>query len=284
MKKLSAYIFSFFCMSASISAQTDYMINKHVDYEVDRKNGQYYITYRFNDQYDELVQIKFSFPSQKTDEDIKKFGIPMSMFDPFPDRPETIKARKRIIESGLFRVDGDIINVDRNRLIETYIDYCKPIALRLAYYLHKEKIDTRRDRIELAMRFVQDIPYGVPEKSKAPDTHFGGVSPIPEVLINGWGDCDSKAFLFIGILAHLIDFKDVLYAGETGHLFTVIRNDDNDIVKNGKTTYFEVNEKFYLVAETAGPARLPFGFAGDRTDISANLVSVKLKHVDIIKF
>lgn len=265
-----------------VFSQKSYMANDHVEYKTTIENDYYNIVYRFKDHLDELVQIKYKFNVNETKKDIAVFGLNNSIFNPYKDLPEVIKKRKKIISDALFQLDGNTINVDKNKVVQRYLSYCKPIARRLVYYLQMENMDTRLNRIELAMRFVQDIPYAIPQDDK--NIFYGGVSPIPSLLINGWGDCDSKVFLFVGILAHLIDYKDIRYAGEPGHLYTVIKNESNDIVKIGKTTYFEFENAYYLIAETAGPGRYPFGYAGDKEDRIANIQVVKLKAPKIIAY
>jgi hypothetical protein len=223
-------------------SQTQFQKNEHVEYSVSSTDGFYNINYKFKD----------------------------AIFEPFPDKPEVHKSREKIIHAGLFKVRDNTVIVDKSALIKYYLSYCEPIAARLVYYLKKEQKDTRQDRIELVMKFVQDIPYAIPSFSDH-KLHYGGVTPIPSVLINGWGDCDSKAFLFVGILSYMIDTEDIRFAGEPGHLYTVIRNDKNNIVPHGNTTYFTIDEQFYLVAETAGPGRFPFGMAAESDQSSANI-------------
>ena len=103
------------------------------------------------------------------------------------------------------------------------------------------------------MKFVQDIPYGVPEESYSDKHDDGCFAPI-EVLLEGYGDCDSKAFLFVCILSHMINPNDIIFVHSENHLLSAVRNRE---IAGGK--YFSHKKKEYYICETAGPGRPLFG-------------------------
>jgi hypothetical protein len=188
--------------------------------------------------------------------------VPKFILKPYRETPENIAKRKKIISKGLFKVVNNTIVVDKNAMINEYAGYTKKIAKWMIDYLKKYDEDNRTNRIRLAMCFVQDIPYAIPDDFD-PNWYFGGVIATPNIFTCGYGDCDTKAILFVGVLCHLIDYKDIRFAGEPGHIYTIIKNSKVNIVENGKTTYFELDDGKYVVAETAGPARLAFGEKGN---------------------
>jgi hypothetical protein len=117
--------------------------------------------------------------------------------------------------------------------------------------------DTRRNRIEFTIRFVQDIPYGIPDHQDD-SLHYGGVFVPPSLLVNGYGDCDSKALLFAGILSYLIPADEIVFLNQKEHVLTAVRGEP----EQGMTVIrFQGNT--YLLAETAGPGRRSLGQKGN---------------------
>ena len=249
------------------------MANDHVSYNVNVEDGNYVIHYTFKDHLDKVCSITWKLNKKQTDRDIREFGIPKSMFEPFPDLPEYKARHKEIIGKGLFMEKGNTIIVDKNAMINKYASYTKILANWMIKYLKNNYTDTRLNRIKLAMCFVQDIPYAVPDDFD-PNWYYGGVIATPNIFTCGYGDCDTKAILFVGILCHLISPDDIRFAGEPGHVYTIIKNDDTKLVENGTTTYFELEDGKYVVAETAGPGRLNFGEAHSSKYNSARIEKI----------
>ena len=155
-------------------------------------------------------------------------------------------------------------------MVNQYSNYTSSIAEWMKDYLKNKNEDSRLNRIRLAMKFVQDIPYGIPREDRK--WYNGGVYATPAILVNGYGDCDTKAILFVGILCHLIDPDDIRFAGEPGHVYTVIKAKPS-VMRNldSQKYYFKLNGRRFYVAETAGPGRWEFGEEGgykhDRVEI-----------------
>lgn len=249
------------CSALSLFAQNDYSANDHVGYRVAVVGEDYVIRYTFRDHRENTCSITWKLNKEQTDRDIQLFGIPQSMFDPYPVTPEVLAARRQILEKGLFmRMDNSLV-VDKNAMVNAYSPYTKIVANWMIDYLKEYYSDTRRQRIELAMRFVQDIPYGIPEDLD-PNWYYGGVIATPNVFTCGYGDCDTKAILFAGILCHLIDPEDIRFAGEPGHMYTIVKADASEVAISRNTAYFELDDGMYFVGETAGPGRLNFGEKG----------------------
>jgi hypothetical protein len=196
--------------------------NSWVGYHVEKEDGNFNISFSFKDQFGHRQDFNFSFPENKIMQDISKFGVPKWIFDTYLVTEKNTQYRKQVMDEGLFRLNGKIVEVDKSAFIDYYSEsYCKPIAEQIVEALAIYGKDNRRERIEMAMRFVQDIPYGVPEFANE-TTHFGGVNPPPRLLIEMKGDCDSKALLFVGILTHLIKNEEIIFLNEPRHLLTSI--------------------------------------------------------------
>jgi len=268
------FLFAFF--SIHLSAQRNYKANDHVGYRISQSGEDYVIKYTFKDPWGALCRISWSLDKSQTDKDISKFGIPKWMFDPYPDRPDVRAKRYRILSNGLFKVEKNTIMVDKNAMINTYQDYTKVLAEWMVDYLREYYVDSRLNRIRLAMAFVQDIPYAIPEDVD-PNWYYGGVIATPNILTCGYGDCDTKAILFAGILCHLIDPNDLRFAGEPGHMYTLIKANPRDLDQDNRLSYYQLPEGKFFVAETAGPGRLDFGQEGNLEYSYATIEKVRFR-------
>lgn|GEM_PF-3042421 len=240
------------------SSQREYKKNQHVVYELEFSDNKYLITYTFMDQFENLQTYELAMPADFTDEEIDAFGVSKWLLEPYIDNEKNRQIRDRELKKGMFMLVGNSIEVDKSAVIRRYADsFCKPIAKLIVESLEEYGKDNRRDRIEMAIRFVQDIPYGIPQYASA-KKHFGGVAPPPALLKNGYGDCDSKVLLFAGILIHLIPGNEILFLDQSDHVLSAIAGDGEEGL-----TYVLLNGKKYLVAETAGPGRRLLGERGD---------------------
>jgi hypothetical protein len=138
--------------------------------------------------------------------------------------------------------------------------------------------DTRRNRIEFAMRFVQDIPYGIPD-FKDKDRHFGGVHVPPQLLISGYGDCDSKVLLFVGILAYLIPSADIIFLNQKDHVLSAVREKPEKGL-----TYVTYRNEEYLIAETAGPGMRLLGQKGNYYRNQFRIETLKIVAPEILPY
>ena len=238
--------------------QKHYTKNPHVVYEVTSDSEYYTVNYTFKDHYDNFQTYNLKLPVVFTDNEIAAFGIPKWLFDPFIDNEQNRVIRNHEITEGLFTINDNFIEVDKSALLGRYAEnFCKPIAGLIVQSLQEYKRDTRRDRIEFTIRFVQDIPYGIPDYADK-EHHFGGVSPPPGVLRNGYGDCDSKVLLFAGILIYLIPVDDFIFLNQPEHVLSAIRE-----IPDGKSTYIRYDKQDFLIAETAGPGKRLLGEEGE---------------------
>jgi len=257
-----------------VNAQTpkDYSCNSHVKYLVDNAGGQYKITYTFKDQKDVMRTFAFSFDLKKTLKNIARYGVPKSFYENITATTQITKERNKAIKRGFYKQVGNILKPDKSVIISFYRPYCKAIAGAIIYTLLDENNDSRVSRIEMAMKFVQDIPYGIPEiKDSTWEVH--GLFTPPEVLTRMYGDCDSKAVLFVCILSYLVDIKDIvlLYQGHD-HTLIAIKG-----IPSPQQKYIEINKVKYILADVTGPARLAWGDDGNKFDSAVGYKVEKIK-------
>ena len=200
---------------------------------------------------------------------INKFGISKSIFDPFQATEKNVKSRNRIIKTSLFKKEGNVISPDFNRMIAFYMGFTSPLYALTIRTLGKDS--TPRERVEFLLRFVQDIPYGIPPTRSNSKVISGVLSP-PQIFIEKWGDCDSKVLLLSSILAHEPRYK-ILLLHLDKHLLMAFegRPHPND-------AYIIFQGKNFILADPTGPARLPLGnpgpdFRGQFKKIEALLVT-----------
>lgn len=237
------------------------MKNPHVEMKPSRDRDFYYFDYTFKDHLDISRHFEFQFPLEYTNQRIARFGIPESLIEPFAPTEQAINERRKIAWEGLFFINGNTIEIDKSAVVSFYAkDYGKPIAYFIKKCLKEQGVDNRLQRIEMAMKFVQDIPYGIPNWEKN-GKYYGGISTPPEILIYGYGDCDSKAFLFACILSYLIDPGDLIFVQHDQHLMTAIKNKSVEGM-----CYIPINNENYAIAETSGPARYNFGELDEETE------------------
>lgn len=247
------------CHSSIFIGQRRYSQNSHVNIETRSLEYKYIIDYTFKNHWNELQELSVSLNKRKADSDIQKFGIPDSMFDRYVENKEVVDKRNAILKEGLYKRDGNTLVVDYSSLVNYFRNTFIPISDYLIEYLKSTRRDNRRNRIEIAMKFVQDIPYGLPYEKRVRSKYGGykyddGIFAPNEVLIKGYGDCDSKTFLFACIVSHMINPDDIIFVRGDNHILSAIKSTK---ISGGK--YFKYEGGNYYICETAGPGRPMFG-------------------------
>jgi len=237
--------------------KSQYQKNSHVFYKVKKDNENYLIEFKFMDHIGKLNTMELNLNIDNANKDIKKFGLPKNFMKPYKVTPEVQDRRAKQLKDGLFKLSGNTVEIDYSAVVNYYAPvYCKPIANSLIQNLRSMGLDTRHHRIEIAMKFVQDIPYAIPETYEGKKYTGGAISPA-EILVEGYGDCDSKTMLFVGILSYMVNPDDIIFVGVPDHMLSAIKNEP---VPGG--VYFKYKGDKYYLAETAGPARYAFGEQG----------------------
>jgi hypothetical protein len=229
----------------------------------------YSFKYKFSSPSNEWFEWSWKYKRLETIEMINKFGISKSIFEPFQATEKNVKSRNRIIKTSLFKKEGNVISPDFNRMIPFYMGFTSPLYALTIRTLGKDS--TPRERVEFLLRFVQDIPYGIPPTRSNSKVISGVLSP-PQIFIEKWGDCDSKVLLLSSILAHEPRYK-ILLLHLDKHLLMAFegRPHPND-------AYIIFQGKNFILADPTGPARLPLGnpgpdFKGQFKKIEALLVT-----------
>tara|TARA_B100000902_G_scaffold391982_1_gene443557 strand:- start:213 stop:1049 length:837 start_codon:yes stop_codon:yes gene_type:complete len=266
---MRCYLYFFF-LPLFLFSQNEYSKNDHVQIKTNISDSNYIINYTYKDHFSQINYMNLSFDKKTTDKAIRKLGIPYSLFDQYSfsgssqEEVDRKKAKRQeevdsICLHGLFVDRDDVLELDYDLIVSFYKPFFKSIANDLIAVLKKDNNDSKKNRIEIAMKFIQDIPYGQPKRNKKKFKN-GCLAPL-EVLVKGYGDCDSKSLLFACILSNMIDSGDILFVIEPDHLLAAVYY--NQSMARG-SKYFSSNGKRYYLCEVVGPARLDFGEEGKR--------------------
>jgi len=231
-----------------------YYANSHVSSDVEVTEGEYHISFQFKGHKKTDREVTWTYNEQPTDKDILRFGVPKSMFDPYYPIDSVIQKRNAQMKAGMFEQEGRYLRPSLPVMVNYYKPYLQPIARSLADFLGES--GTFRERIELLIKFCQDIPYGIPPKQIG-NKYIGGVFPPPQVFINMFGDCDSKAVIFCSAASHY-NKTDIILLYETGHVMPAVKG----LPRPYDNFYTYKNEK-YILAETSGPGRSNLGMVKD---------------------
>ncbi len=151
-----------------------------------------------------------------------------------------------LVTADCIRLKGDRLSFDHANLVSEYTHTVRPIARALG-----ERVDSDREYAELALSFVQAIPY---EKTKS-GSDAGYRRPLG-VLARNKGDCDSKAVLYLALLRARDPEMPVAAVYIKDHMLVGVGLDSE---KGDKT--FRRDGQAYLFAEPVGPAMLDLGDA-----------------------
>lgn len=162
---------------------------------------------------------------------------------------EADEVREQALDDFLITVDcmrlsGDRLSFDHANLVSEYTHTVRPIARALG-----EMVESDREYAELALSFVQAIPY---EKKKS-GGDVGYRRPLG-VLARNKGDCDSKAVLYLALLRARDAQMPVAAVYIKDHMLVGVGLDAD---KGDKT--FRRDGQTYLFAEPVGPAMLDLG-------------------------
>ncbi len=272
MKRFFFCILVFTITLCKAQEPKDYSCNPYVKYSVDSTHGQYKISYTFQDNFNLYRTFTWYYDIAQTKKDIARFGVPVSYYENISSHDTMGKQRKQMIKHGFFMQSGQYLKPDRSAVISFYKPYCKAIAGGITNLLIEENRNSRINRIKMAISFVQDIPYGVPEIKDSTWEVYGLFTP-PELLLKMFGDCDSKAILLSCILSYLINTNDILllYQGHN-HALVAIKGEPSPQQK-----YIEIENKKFIIADVTGPLKLAWGDDGDKFDSAVGYKVEKLR-------
>ena len=232
---------------------SDYQKTSFTQQNVEITKKVYSFKYKFSSPSNEWFEWKWKYKRIETNEMIKKFGIPQSIFEPYQATKKNVKLRNRVIKKSFFKEERNVLYPDFNRMIPFYMGFTSPLYALTIKTLGKDS--TPRERVEFLLRFVQDIPYGIPP-NRSNSKVISGILTPPQIFIEKWADCDSKVLLISSILAHEPRYKILLVYLEK-HLLMAFEGrphpNDSFIVFQGKK---------FILADPTGPAHLQLGNPG----------------------
>lgn len=209
-------------------------------------DGLYYFDYDVLAQEGALEELRWEFEKIQYDNYFKIFGLEEK-------HGELINIKEGELINSHFELNNGTLYLKYEKIVNDSMEFTKPIYDKVKAIFQKYNL-TRREEIELIMRFLQDIPYYIPPqnfKSK----YVMGFFPPSELLRNGKGDCDSKSVLMATILAHSPFYRDKLAViNVPGHALLGIEYPPSTYDK-----YIDFAGKTYVYSEPVGPARTPFG-------------------------
>ena len=246
----------------------DFARNYYVNTDVKEDDGNYVFSYTFRDHDKTDRTWHWSYPDDVTDQMISDFGVPAFIFQPYVVSDTATQRRMNLISKGMFEMENNQIGPDMNKMINYYRPFMEPLSQLVDNSLGTNA--TWRNRAEMIIKFVQDIPYGVPPDEQG-SRYTGGIFPPPQVFVNMYGDCDSKVVLYSSLMSYYHDY-DVLILQETSHVLTGIKG-----IPKPYDKYFEFRNNQYIMAETAGPGRTDLGVI---TDPYQNITSEYLVKIE----
>lgn len=147
--------------------------------------------------------------------------------------------------AGIIPDYNKLIPLYQNSVIEIYRNWQQLVT---------SKGLSRREAVELLLRFMQDYPYGIPPRVVG-QKFIGGLLVPPLVLEKGWADCDSKSLLMATVLSYDPYYRDklamILVPGHAllGIEMTPMTYDET----------YDYQNRTFVVAEPTGLSRTPLG-------------------------
>jgi hypothetical protein len=151
------------------------------------------------------------------------------------------------------------VGVDYAKLVHNSLPFSTPIAAHILNELTRIGRDGYVERVQAVLNFVQFIPYGQPEFN-VQNFYFHGLALPPESLVLNYSDCDSKSILFASILAHFIDYSNIILvlcevAEKDGQIENHMMVGVRGLKISGGQTVEVDNEHFHLL-ETTSPCSI----------------------------
>ncbi|MBI5624261.1 MAG: hypothetical protein HY924_10810 [Elusimicrobia bacterium] len=162
------------------------------------------------------------------------------------------------VSRGFKQVDKGTVAVDVPQLIWRNMKRVNSLALGIQRLGEQMNYDSE-EVIGAATAMVQTaLAYRIPPESER-GRRIGGVHTPPQVLYDGWGDCDSKSALLASILSNWKGIRGVGVALPRHFLLGIAR-----LPRQGDV-FLEHKGVQYVLIEPAGPAWLPIGQVSDYT-------------------
>jgi hypothetical protein len=165
----------------------------------------------------------------------------------FPEKAKGIT--RRYFEGRGFRLDGDEIAVDYEEAVlqgTRSLEDCFQ-ALRRA-----EDGDNERRRLGLFLAFFQELRYEIPPDLDRQGRHILGFRVPSAVMVDGAGDCDSKAAAFCALWRHFPKRAILILVPE--HALVGVEGKPR-----GDEAYVRLGNRYFVLCAVAGPGKIPPG-------------------------
>lgn len=217
------------------------------------------ITFQFRNFNRDELEVGFTVVREELEGSLREFGYSKKDLADIFEKNKTLgqqvyeeKVRDYFMARGFRNVDKNTVMVDIPLLIRRNLKRMNGAALAIQRVAQKRGYDSE-DTIGMATAMVQTaIAYRIPPPEEN-GRHIGGVHTPPKVIVDGWGDCDSKSAVLASILANWRGIRGVGVSLPRHYLIGLAR-----IPRQGDV-YLEFNGVQYVLIEPAGPAWLPLG-------------------------
>jgi hypothetical protein len=162
---------------------------------------------------------------------------------------EELKIKRQYLETCGFRLEGNSLFVDYSWVIKRNKIRIRPLVEGLQ---REVKGRSLREFLSLLLAYVQSMGYGTPPLVEA-DKVILGFWPPPKVLLNNYGDCDSKGALFTSIWTQFRRYP-LLLIKIPRHMFIGIA------IPSFQGQQSTINGLRYTFCEVTGPQLIPPGF------------------------
>ncbi len=231
-----------------------------------RNDSTYCYQYVFRDHKNNLLIWRWDYDRYEVDSASEAFGLPKNYFQPYRPTSSVLKKREQIREKALFKKVDRIILPDYNAIVEHHRQFTKPLHDLIELALGDSA--TKEDKLEIILKFCQDLPYQIP-----PPEYQGkiieGIFPPALSLKVGYGDCDTKAMLFASTLSHDPHYEMLLLT-VPNHVLMAVKG-----IPKPYQHFIEHQGEKYILCQPVGPARLAFGNRGSNFRPVENITEIK---------
>lgn len=161
---------------------------------------------------------------------------------------EQKKKKKSFLERKGFQIIGDSIGVNYSLCVRNNRPRVKKVVERMKKIKKKMSL---RQLLFLISAFIQEIKYGIPPFRENNKIIAGFWAP-PKVLVNNFGDCDSKGVAFASMWTNFKRYPLILIK-IPNHLFLGLA-----IPSIGRDE-ITINGLSYTLCEVTGPDKIPPG-------------------------
>jgi len=257
------FVFLLFTISSAFPLPELYEKKSYTKSKSDLLGDNYHYTYGFKDHLGAYREFRWAFNRWKSDSFLMNFGLGEKTGNKFHVGDTELEYSMMKIEKGRVAFDYTKVVMESKNIVAPL--YSQFHAIQTKYNLNK------REKIELIMKFLQDIPYGVPPTNYQ-SRYIGGLFPPSETLRNGWADCDSKSVLMATLLSFDPYFYDKLaMILVPGHALLGIQDVPGPY---DKTVHFLGRQ--FVYAEPVGLARTPYGKTNSPYSNSIRVIPISL--------